>query len=190
MLLSFTLVIFAGLLSLLLVSVTITEQNVSRLINQDIIELKKSVDLYIGQYYMSKNVTLDQKSFQAEADGLMKELSVAVSSPISVFDAGGKGLSRFNAEEKPTSSDFAESVCKGKSLIRLSVPVRLPSSVSRVLSVERQTHRHCPSCKKLHGAPRVHQPLSYGHSLVCGRHFCAYFLDGLAAVQPNCRTDR
>ena len=133
MLLSFTLVIFAGLLSLLLVSVTITEQNVSRLINQDIIQLKKSVDLYIGQYYMSKNVTLDQKSFQAEADGLVKELSVAVAarSPSSTLAARGfPGLMLRRNLLRP----ILPNLCKGKSLIRLSVPVRLPSSVSRVLS--------------------------------------------------------
>ncbi|GGG79459.1 sensor histidine kinase [Paenibacillus radicis (ex Gao et al. 2016)] len=110
MLLSFTLVVFAGLLSLLLVSVTITEQNVSRLINQDVVQLKKSIDLYIGQYYLSKNVTLDQQSFQTEADSLVKELSASVSAPISVYDAEGKGLSRLNSEELPASDDFAESM--------------------------------------------------------------------------------
>ncbi|WP_042160766.1 sensor histidine kinase [Paenibacillus gorillae] len=133
MLLSFTLVIFAGLVSLLLVSVTITEQNVSRLINQDVIQLKKSIDLYIGQYYLSKNVTLDRQSFKNEADSLVKELSSSVSAPISIYDAEGKALSRLNVEELPSSHDFAESM-QGKiaysvnrsgssSVVSLSSPV-------------------------------------------------------------------
>jgi len=147
MLLSFMAVLFVGLLSLLLVSVTITEQNVSRLINQDIIQLKKSVDLYMNQYYLSKNVTLDEQSLHAEAEGLVKELSVDLSSPVSLFGADGKSLSDFNAEEQPASTDFAESLqgniaysvirSDGESIVSFSTPIDVNGKTIGIVHLEK-----------------------------------------------------
>ncbi|MBE9914040.1 sensor histidine kinase, partial [Paenibacillus donghaensis] len=88
-LLSFTLVIFIGLLSLLLVSVKITEQNVSRLIDRDMVQTKKTVDLYLKQYFLTRNMVLSADSFHAEADGLVKELGSAVGSTVSIYDSKG-----------------------------------------------------------------------------------------------------
>ncbi|MBW7455191.1 ATP-binding protein [Paenibacillus sepulcri] len=110
LLLSFTVVIFAGLSALLLVSVRITEQNVSGIINQDMIQANKTIELYVKQYFLTRNISMDQDSIGFEADGLVKELSAAVGSPISVYDPAGKGLSDLNADLMPATNDFAESL--------------------------------------------------------------------------------
>ncbi len=110
LLLSFTAVMIAGLLSLILVSVRITEHNVSRLINHDIIQVKKTIDLYMKQYFLTKNETLNRESFHVEADGLVKELSTAVGGPISIFDGQGNALSAFNAALAPLTDDFSQAL--------------------------------------------------------------------------------
>ncbi|MFC4809737.1 sensor histidine kinase [Paenibacillus sp. GCM10023250] len=110
MLVAFTLVIVAGLLSLLLVSIRISEQNVSRIIGQDGVQLAKTMNIYLKQYFMTKNIAMDADAFRAEADGLVKELSAAAGSPVSVFDAGGGSLSALNADSAPASADFAQAL--------------------------------------------------------------------------------
>lgn len=144
MLLSFTLVIFIGLLSLLLVSVKITEQNVSRLIDRDMVQTKKTVDLYLKQYFLTRNMFLSAGSFHTEADGLVKELGSAVGSTVSIYDSKGKSLSDLNGPI-PDTSDFSGALQGGisyvvsqsgaDSTISLSSPVLANGAVIGVVRV-------------------------------------------------------
>ncbi|RXZ80642.1 sensor histidine kinase [Paenibacillaceae bacterium] len=139
LLLSFTIVIFIGLLSLLLVSARITEQNVARMIQSDMIQTKKTIELYMNQYYLSKNMVLNVTSFKAEADGLVKELSTAVGGPIAIYDAQGRPLSDLNTGTPTLSGDFRESL-RGSiaysiirsgdvTTVRLSSPIAIHGSL-------------------------------------------------------------
>ena len=145
MLVSFTIVIVAGLLSLLLVSIRITEQNVSRIISQDSVQVTKTMNLYIKQYFMTKNMAMDEAAFRTEADGLVKELSAAVGEPVSVFDAKGGGLSALNKTLPPASGDFGEALrgnvaysvagAGSAASVSLSVPVKSGSAQLGVVNM-------------------------------------------------------
>lgn len=48
----FSIVIFVGLSAMLFVSYRVTEQNMYRIINEDMINTKTNLDIYINQYFL------------------------------------------------------------------------------------------------------------------------------------------
>ncbi|MFD0717700.1 ATP-binding protein [Paenibacillus sp. GCM10027626] len=110
LLLSFSFVIFVGLTAMLLVSTSITERNVSRIIGKDMADARHNLEVYVSQYFLIKNMTLDRDTLSGEADGLVKELSAAIGSAVSLYDEKGQGLSALNVYSAPPSDDFSEAL--------------------------------------------------------------------------------
>ncbi|UVI29248.1 sensor histidine kinase [Paenibacillus spongiae] len=110
LLLSFSIVIFVGLTAMLLVSVSITERNVSRIIGKDMVDARHNLEVYTNQYFLIKNMMLDRNTLSGEADGLVKELNTAVGSAVSVYDEKGHGLSSLNVNLAPQSDDFTQAL--------------------------------------------------------------------------------
>jgi signal transduction histidine kinase len=92
-LLSLSVVAFVGLSALLFAAYNISEQNVSNIVNSDMIEARKSLDIYLNQYFLINNADLDESSLESEAESIAKELSSQVGSSVAIYDTKGIDLS-------------------------------------------------------------------------------------------------
>lgn len=88
----FSVIIFAGLISLLIVSYQITKDNMLQTVRTDMIAVKKSLDIYINQYFLLSNRELDELTLAEEAEGLSRQLSADLGSEVHLYDPKGNPL--------------------------------------------------------------------------------------------------
>ncbi|MDP4097185.1 HAMP domain-containing histidine kinase [Paenibacillus sp. P96] len=89
----FSVIIFAGLISLLIMSYQITEDNMLQTVRTDMIAAKKSLDIYMNQYFLLSNRELGELSLADEAEGLSRQLSADIGSEVDLYDRDGNQLS-------------------------------------------------------------------------------------------------
>lgn len=106
-LISFSIIIFIGLLALLLISYNVTEQNINNTLKTDMIETKKNLDQYLNQYFLINGIKLDKNTLESEADSLCKQLISQSGNPVDIYDSKGDHLSN-------SSSNFDPSIKKSK----------------------------------------------------------------------------
>lgn len=109
-LLSFSIVAFVGLSSLLFAAERITAQNVSQLIHKDMIEARKTLDTYVIQYFLLNNMVLDKMTLDAEADHLAKGLSAQMDGDIAIYDSHGNPRSVSLPFAQASGDDLAKAL--------------------------------------------------------------------------------
>lgn len=92
-LISFSVIIFIGLSSLLFVSYRLTEQNDYNIINADMVTAKRNLDQYLKQYFQSNKLEFDKASLVSRAEDVSVQLSLAIGSNVNIYDLNGKRLS-------------------------------------------------------------------------------------------------
>ncbi|MFB5762452.1 sensor histidine kinase [Paenibacillus medicaginis] len=95
----FSVIIFAGLISLLIVSYRITEDNMLQTVRTDMIAAKKSLDIYINQYFLLSNRELGELTLAEEAEGLSRQLSADLGSEVHLYDSKGNPLGAANTAD-------------------------------------------------------------------------------------------
>jgi signal transduction histidine kinase len=88
----FSVIIFAGLILLLIVSYRITEDNMLQTVRTDMIAAKKNLDIYMNQYFLLSNRELDELSLADEAEGLSRQLSADIGNEVHLYDRAGNQL--------------------------------------------------------------------------------------------------
>ncbi len=112
-LLSFSIVTFIGLSSLLFVAYKITEQNVSQIVYKDMIDARKSLDVYLKQYFLINNMEFDKLSLESEADNISKGLTGQIGSDVMIYDSNGNNISSLVSIASTSNDDFSRAL-KGK----------------------------------------------------------------------------
>jgi Signal transduction histidine kinase len=77
----------------MIASYKITEQNISKTINNDMVEAKKNIDLYLKQYFMVYNMELNKTSLTVEAGNISRELSSEIGNNVEIYGLDGQNLS-------------------------------------------------------------------------------------------------
>ncbi|WP_438495699.1 sensor histidine kinase [Paenibacillus sp. IHBB 3054] len=80
----FSIVIFVGLSAMLFVSYRVTEQNMYRIINEDMINTKTNLDIYINQYFLVHKKRMSRKTLVTEKNRLSQELSAGIGGPVTI----------------------------------------------------------------------------------------------------------
>ncbi|MDD7793592.1 HAMP domain-containing sensor histidine kinase [Clostridium sp. 'White wine YQ'] len=132
-LLWFSIIIFIGLSSIIFASYKITEQNTERIIQNDMITVKKNLDLYLKQYSLIRNIEYNETKFLDIADDVSKELSSEVGSNVDIYNASGEKISNFLTQDKLKSDDISKAIkgeiaysinySGGKVIVSLSYPI-------------------------------------------------------------------
>lgn len=112
LLLWFSIIIFIGLSSIIFVSYKITEQNTERIIQTDMITVKKNLDLYLKQYFLIRNKDFNETNFLDIADDISKELSSEIGNSVDIYNNSGEKISNFLTQDKLKSDDIAKAVNK------------------------------------------------------------------------------
>lgn len=134
----FSIIIFIGLTSLIFVSYKITEQNTDHIIQNEMIETKKNLDLYLKQYFLINNKKLNEKNLLSDADAISEELSQGVGNKVEIYTSKGEKVSNFLTTENISGDDLSKAV-KGqvaytmnyignKVIVSLSYPIELSNS--------------------------------------------------------------
>ncbi len=131
----FSIIIFVGLTSLIFVSYKITEQNINHIIQNDMIEVKKSLDIYLKQYFLINNKEFNEANFLADSDAISRELSSKIGNNVEVYNAAGQKNSNFLNTDDIKSNDLSKAVNRqiaytinyneDKVIVSLSYPVEL-----------------------------------------------------------------
>lgn len=109
-LLAFSIVTFIGLSSLLLVTCSITENNVRKNINKDMVDARKNLDIYLRQFFLIGNMEMDSATIQEEADNISTDLSGAIGSTIILYDQRGINLSSSLQIEGNSREDLLKAI--------------------------------------------------------------------------------
>lgn len=133
-LISFSVIIFIGLSSLLFAANKITEENTLRIINGDMLQAKKNLDTYIKQYFLINNLQINVDSIFTEADNLSRELSSQIGSNVDIYDLEGKRVSNVSYSLYTDSDDLAKALkgqisysinySENKNFVSLSYPIK------------------------------------------------------------------
>lgn len=143
MLLSFSIVTFIGLFSLLIAAYKINEQNSLQIINKDMIEARKTLDTYLKQYFLIKDAKMSKTSLEDEASTLTNVLSTQMGSDISLFDSDGKNISSSLAIANLAEEDLSKAK-NGKTaytvnyvdervIVTLSYPIKAHQQILGIL---------------------------------------------------------
>ncbi|SNS53091.1 Signal transduction histidine kinase [Anaerovirgula multivorans] len=142
-LIPFILVIFIGMTSLLFVSYNINEQNTLQVVEKDMIGDRKSLDLYLRQYFLINNLELNKISLEAEAEKLSKGLSAQIGSMIEINSLTGKSGRDFLEEEIVLDEDFLRALLgetaytinneENRVIVTLSYPIELNQNIIGIM---------------------------------------------------------
>lgn len=108
MVILFSVIIFAGLISLLIVSYRITEVNMLQTVKTDMIAAKKSLDIYINQYFLLSNREPGETSLSDESEGLSRQLSADLGSEVRLYDRDGNQLGGGASDSEGEELDAAQ----------------------------------------------------------------------------------
>lgn len=131
----FSIIVFIGLASLLFVSYQITEQNTAKIIENDMIAVKKNLDVYLKQYFLINNKELNEKNLLDNADNISRELGSEIGNKVEIYNLTGEKISNFLTLDKLDNSDLLKAVNgqiaysisynENKVLVNLSYPINI-----------------------------------------------------------------
>jgi len=143
MLLSFSIVTFIGLSSLLFAANKIMEQNSAQIIQKDMIEAKKTLDIYLKQYFLIKDTDISKTSLESEAMNITNVLSSQIGSDITIYDASGNNLSSRLRATDLSNEDLTKAIhgktaytvnfSKSKVIVTLSFPIKTNQQVIGIM---------------------------------------------------------
>jgi signal transduction histidine kinase len=108
-------IVFIGLSVLTFAAFNTTEQNTKSVIKADMIETKKSLDIYLSQYLLFINMVISEASIISEADKISKQLTAQVGSTVDIYDRKGQKLSYSSAPDATlTNSEDLSRAMKGE----------------------------------------------------------------------------
>ncbi|MEW9698620.1 sensor histidine kinase [Paenibacillus sp. SI8] len=118
----FSTIIFIGLSAMLIVSYRATEQNMNRIIHEDMINAKTNLDIYINQYFMVHKKKMNKTSLASERNMLTRELTAAIGGPVAIVDAvDGIKDSDNNEVVKSADNSDLESALSSQIAYRISI---------------------------------------------------------------------
>lgn len=131
---SFSFVILAGLLSLVYISNSVINDNNEYILNKEMTETKKDLDIYLKQYFLVNNMDINSISIKVEGPNISKELSYKIGSTVTIYDPNGKPISSAIDENLKLSDEDIKKALEGKiaytitkidnkTLVDLSYPV-------------------------------------------------------------------
>lgn len=106
-LISCSVVLFAGLSLLLYTAYSLTEHNFTRTVSKDMTETVKNVELYVKQYFLIHNTELTAAMLEAEAKNATMELTGEIGNPLEIYSTDGRLLSQA-AQENPPGRSFSK----------------------------------------------------------------------------------
>ncbi|WP_273226987.1 sensor histidine kinase [Geosporobacter ferrireducens] len=129
--------------SLLFVSYNINKQNTLQVVEKDMIGDRKSLDLYLRQYFLINNLELNKISLEAEAEKLSKGLSAQIGSMIEINSLTGKNGRDFLEEEIALEEDFLRALLgetaytisheENRVFVTLSYPIELNKNIIGIM---------------------------------------------------------
>lgn len=139
----FSIIIFVGLSSLLIVSYKITEQNTAHIIENDMIRVKKNLDLYLKQHFLINNKEFNEANLLEDADAISRELSFQIGNTVEIYNSHGEKISNFLSPESIKSDDLSKAIkgqiaytinyIGGKVIVSLSYPVEINNNAIGII---------------------------------------------------------
>ncbi|GBF77161.1 two-component sensor histidine kinase [Paenibacillus sp. 598K] len=107
----FSTIVFVGLSAMLLFSYKVTENNMYRMIHDDMLDVRSNLDIAMNQYFLVRNKRLSVASLAAERTRLVRELGSVVNAALSIYTSEGKPFSSSAAGSPGVeSADLAAAV--------------------------------------------------------------------------------
>ncbi len=131
----FSIIIFIGLSSLIFISYKITEQNTEHIIQNDMIEAKKNLDLYLKEFFLINNKELNETNLLDRADVISKELSSNIGNNVDIYNTKGEKISNFLSSDNINNDDISNAInnkiaysinhIDNKVIVSLSYPIEV-----------------------------------------------------------------
>lgn len=135
MLIYFSMIIFVGFSVLTFAAYHTTDQNTKSVIEGDMIEIKRNLDIALNQYMLINNVDINVDSIISEGENISKELTRQVGNTVDIYDMNGQKLSYSstpaavaqNTEDlvraKSGEISFTTNYIEDKVIVSLSYPI-------------------------------------------------------------------
>jgi signal transduction histidine kinase len=124
----------AGFLTLVYISNRVINNNNEYILNKEMIETNKDLDIYLKQYFLVNNMDINNISIKVEGDNISKELSYKIGNKVVVYDSNGKPINSSIDNDFNIPNDIIEKALQGKiaytitklnekTLVNLSCPI-------------------------------------------------------------------
>ncbi|MCE3200124.1 sensor histidine kinase [Paenibacillus sonchi] len=130
----FSIIIFVGLSAMLFVSYRVTEQNMYRIINEDMINTKTNLDIYINQYFLVHKKRMSKESLISEKNRLSQELTAGIGGPVTIFYLTGD---KSQVESALSQTTYTINRLDRQVIVTLSSPILLKQSTIGLLKYQK-----------------------------------------------------
>ncbi|CAM4391906.1 MAG: HAMP domain-containing sensor histidine kinase [Paenibacillus macerans] len=145
----FSVIVFIGFSSLLILSNKVGEENMYREVHEDMIQVKKNLDIALNQYFLIHNKRLNEKSLEAGSRDLEEQIGAAAGGKVTLYHPDA---SPYNASSSPaviaserpdiqsaanSQIAYSTSMQKGKLISSLSFPVMSGRQVIGIIQLEK-----------------------------------------------------
>ncbi|MHA7964151.1 sensor histidine kinase [Paenibacillus sp. CAU 1782] len=86
----FALITFVGFSAMLVISYRVTEQNMYRIIHDDMIDVKTNLDIAVNQYFLLRQKRINSVSLVSERLGLAKEIGSSIGGSVTIYRPDAK----------------------------------------------------------------------------------------------------
>ncbi|AIQ73406.1 sensor histidine kinase [Paenibacillus odorifer] len=131
----FSIVIFVGLSAMLFVSYRVTEQNMYRTIDGDMINAKTNLDIYINQYFLVHKKRMSKKTLVTEKSRLSQELTAGIGGPVTISYINGDKSQVESTSRAQTS--YTINRVDHKVIVTLSFPILQKQSTIGFLNYQK-----------------------------------------------------
>jgi len=147
----FSAIVFVGLSTLLIISYNVAEQNMHRLIHDNMLDVKKNLDIAINQYFLVRNKRISEASLDAEKNRLAREVGSVVDGSLAFYSPDGKPLSS-TARAMPADAldlnaamnnqiAYKTSIKNKRVVVTLSFPLETGGSILGIVRYQKEyTH--------------------------------------------------
>lgn len=88
----FAVIIFIGFAALLLVFNKVSEDNMYREIDEDMVQFKKNLDIAVNQYFLLKNKRMNENAIESNVDDMEKQIGLSIGGEIDIYRADGSSF--------------------------------------------------------------------------------------------------
>lgn len=89
----FALISFIGFSAMLIISYRVTEQNMYRIIHDDMVDVKSNLDIAVNQYFLLRQKRINSASLASERLGLAKEIGSSIGGSVMIYRPDAKPFS-------------------------------------------------------------------------------------------------
>ncbi len=119
----FSVIVFIGFSSMLVISYRVMEENMYRMIHDDMTDVKANLDVAVSQYFLLRQKRINAASLASERLGLAKEISTVVGGRTAIYRADGQPFNSTEPGQAFNATDRADLAAASKQQVAYTTSI-------------------------------------------------------------------